>query len=187
MEEINKVSNLYSRPDNIVGRPNGSRRPATLSSKYPIEWKAYYDPWLVEYVRGVPIKEIAKHYNFSEIQVGNVLRSPAAKERLKDIGAKILEAGVDSVVQESLRINAIKDKALKKMEDFLDDPNGLAQASAFAFIDRVVKINANVSAKPNPTNVNINNTNIDASQKTLVISQQSAENIAKALEMSKDL
>lgn len=183
MEETN---NTYVRPLNIVGRPNGSRRPATLSSKYPIEWKAYYDPWLVEYVRGVSIKEIAKHYNFSEIQVGNVLRSPAAKERLKDIGAKIVEAGVDNLVQESLRINAIKDKALQRMEDFLDNSE-YQTASPFAFVDRAIKIKNSVSAQPtNGTNVNINQT-IDNSKKTLVISAESANNISRALELSADL
>lgn len=164
-----------------VGRPKGTMRPPTLEIRYPIRWKDIYDSFLYDSIRGMSNREIAKKYEYTAVQVGNVLNSPIGKEKIAELKKKLIEFTADEEKSIEEREKALKEKTLRAMEQFVDNDT-IAIAAPIQFIDKVIKI-ANIGrvSPGNTTNIQVNN------QKSLVISGDMAANVTKALEISKEL
>ena len=165
-----------------VGRPKGTMRPPTLEVRYPIRWKLIYDEFLKARIDGLTNKAIALKFDYSEMQVCNVLNSPLAKEKLQEIREKVIALTVDeSATQETLE-KSIRLKALNTMDKFLDNDT-LAMAAPIPFVSQAIKIAGLGKVGGIGTQINVQNNN----QKTLVISGEMAENVTKALEISKEI
>lgn len=166
-----------------VGRPTGTMRPATLEIRYPIKWRPIYDLFVADTLAGLSHKAIGEKHNYSAVQVGNVLRSPIGQAKFTELRGKIESLSVQQVTSFEDTAKRVKEKAFLTAEAFLDDKNGLSASLPLAYIDRAIRIAALNSSTPSgaTTNVQINN------QKTIVISSEAAANVAKALELSREV
>lgn len=165
------------------GRPKGTLRPPVLEVRYPIRWKDIYDEFLMDSLKGLSNRDIGLKYDYSAVQVGNVLNSPIGKEKAEKLKAQLMRLSPEEEASFEERERKIKEKTLKAMEGFLDDPNGLSLSAPLPYIDKVIKIAA--LQKPvgtnNTTNIQVNN------QKTLMISGEMAKNVTEALAISKEI
>lgn len=162
------------------GRPIGTSRPSTWAVKYPIKWKPIYDQMVLEYAVTNSIKGVAEKYNYTPVQVGNIVRSPLAQQRLKEIRANVNSAVEEKLITFADKSDQLKEACAKRMVEFVTNDN-YQTASPFAFIDRVAKIHAAVAPPPKVENLTLNQ------NKTIVISGEMTQNVIDALNVSKEV
>jgi len=85
---------------------------------------------------GYTNREIAKQYEYSEVQVSNILRSPKSQQIIKDYKDKLRST---TATNESERMAAIKEKAITHVENLMNNDE-LAADHPFKFADFSVSI-----------------------------------------------
>lgn len=187
-EEVKEVENIRPPRLNKFGRPRGSNRPVGLAIKYPITWKVVYDQMILHYLQGRTYKEIGELVGYSEIQVGNVIRSPQGEKALQEISKRLKEIQVDTVTKPAEKVENLKEKVLDKMTNFIENV-GIEELHPIGYIDRVIRIAGVVNGNGKGVTSVINNTqntqNIE--NKTLIISTDAIDKLTKALEASNRL
>lgn len=169
----------------LVGRPPGSKRDPSLPIKYPIGWKVVYDQMIMYYLQGRTYKEIGELVGYTEIQVGNIVRSPQGQAVLGEISKGIKDFQKEIVLGEAEKSERLRAKVLDKMENFVEN-KGIEELSPLHFVDRVIKI-ANtvngVGGRRVESVTNVQNTQ-NIQNNTLVVSSEAVSALTKALEAS---
>lgn len=163
------------------GRPIGSvNRSAKFTHYNPKRWQPEFDLIVIESIAGKSNEEIGRLFGYTKEHVSNILSTAKAQE-IKERIRESINKGVAFNIQE--RLAAIGEKAIERMEAFIDNDNA-ADASPFKFIDRVVKIAQTVNvggASPGNGNTTIVNGN------AIVLNSTHTSNLKDALAKSMEL
>lgn len=163
-------------------------RPPSAETGFRVKkWKPMYDMVVSGHIMGKSNKELAAEFDVTPVTICNILRSDHAQTLIRTAHDTIRAKAVEMPVEE-LDIQArIKQKALKRVEEFLDRDE-LLENSPFAFMDRIAKLtNGGISRDSTPpvTSVNVsvqqNNAQIVENKE---IRTESLARIAKALEVT---
>lgn len=126
-------------------------------------WEEWMTRAVILHASGVSIPELRVMFGKSDDHLRNIMRTDQAKELLRTIQAKALKS---AVVDAEVRIASIQEKALRRMDDFLDNDE-IAEKNPFAFFDasrKAVETVSRLKAPAPQTNstVNIQQTIVNA-------------------------
>jgi len=173
------MSNLPIRR-NEVHPLNEYRPPAAPNAYRIVRWKPMYDMVVAGHILGKSNKALAEDYDKTTVTIANILRSDQAQILIKQahdtIRATVLE-DVNNVVDIH---NSIKEKALKRVEKFLDN-DVLATNSPFAYMNTISKYTG-ISSTPTVPTVVVNNNN-----QVNNVSAESFQRLTRALEISEGI
>lgn len=173
------MSNLPIKKNEI--HPINTYRPPSAASAYKlIKWKPYYDMIVSGHILGRSNKELAAEYDYTEVHIGNILRSDNAQKLIKEASDRIRGLAITKSSAGTEIDSEIRQKARERILDFVNDDD-IAHKSPFAFIDRVKSLaNLEVPREPSsPVQVNIQN-----NQNVTNVREESLKRIAAALEIS---
>jgi hypothetical protein len=174
------MSNLPIKRDEI--HPVNPYRPPSAPTAFKlIKWKPIYDMIVAGHIIGKSNKELAETYDYTTVSIVNILRSDRAQQMIAEAHKNIRE-NIQQTVTDQMDLNErIRQKALERVEDFLDNDE-LATNSPFAYMNTISKYTG-ISAQNVPT-VNVQ-TNIQNNQTN--ISESSLNRLTKALEISEGM
>lgn len=159
---------------------NKYRPPAATSAFKLIKWKPIYDQIVAGHIIGRSNKELAAEFDFSEVHIGNILRSDNAQILISEASDRIRGA-VLSKQEENIDIEMeIARKAKERIRDFVNNDE-IFLKSPFAFIDRVKDLSGLKKEKESSPSIVINNQNNQAN-----IRAESLNRLAEALEISNE-
>lgn len=148
----------------------------------PKKWKAVYEQMILLSFMGRTNRDIARLFNYSEMQVSNILTSPQAVVLKATLTEKVIGDAQENV-GETLRTTAVT--ASKQLKKALTDEK-LWAANPLGAIDRTLKVLAAVgeidSGTGNGVNINVNNNG--RNNTTLVVPNEVAERLRKAIQIS---
>lgn len=175
------MSNLPVKRDEI--HPVNPYRPPSAPTAFKlIRWKPVYDMIVAGHIIGKSNKELAETYDYTTVSIVNILRSDRAQQMIAEAHANI-RANITQTVDEHMDLNErIKQKALKRVEEFLDKDE-LATNSPFAYMNTISKYTGISSGAVTPA-VNIQN-NIQNNQTN--VSEGALNRLTKALEISEGM
>lgn len=169
------------------GRPKGQVVRQTPQWN-PKKWKPLYDSILAQAILGVQNKRIAASLGIDPQTVSIILNSPAGQNRLAELQKLKQEAIKNSV---ELRLAALQDKALERVEKFINSEEIAVNAPVKMF-DRSMNVLKGLGAMkqevvPQPTtpaigSVTVNTLNVTEHKDVLT---QINEGVTKAMEAAR--
>lgn len=157
------MSNLPVKRDEIHS-VNSYRPPSAETAYRLIKWKPVYDMIVAGHIIGKSNKQLAEDFDYTPVHISNILRCDHAQSLIKQAHDTIRTTVVVKS-EEAVDIQArIKQKALKRAEEFLDNDEA-ARNSPFAYLNTIKSFtglsapsvsvpNVNVQVQNNQTNVN---------------------------------
>lgn len=144
----------------------------------PVEWHPFYEQIVLELCAGAKNIELARKYGMTAQQICNINRTRQAKE-VKDRVLAEIQSGYKTNIND--RLAAIKEKAIKHIEDILDNEQ-LAIDKPLAVADRAIKLLEGTNVlKPHPSTIVQNNT------QTNIIAPEVLEKFTAALESASEV
>lgn len=155
------------------GRPKGSKnKVATVARYFPKNWLPIHEAMVLAAFTGSrTYEEIGKEYGYTGVQVGNLCRSPQALELRERLRKQLNDQGLDL----SVKLSRIQEKALKRVEDFIDDETRAVQQPALV-ADYALKVARSIGPQgvtdpdaPKASKNVTNNTNITNINNTAIL------------------
>jgi hypothetical protein len=161
---------------------NPYRPPSAPGAFKIVRWKPVYDMIVAGHILGRSNKDLAAEFDYTPVTIANILRSDMAQKLIADAHDRIRANAVEKGVEVMDIHEKIKQKALKRVDEFLDNDE-LASNSPFAYMNTIAKYTSPPPSAATPAvNVNIQNNNQQNN-----VSENSLNRLTRALELSEGL
>lgn len=142
--------------------PKELRKPAQFKHYQPKRWHPEFTLVVMGSISGKTNLELASEFGYTHQHISNILSTSQAEEIREKVRLGLDKHFEGTIIE---RVNRIGEKAIQKIESFVEDEHNYADKAPFAFVDRMMKLaimtskmGSDMSNGKGSTNIQVNGT-----------------------------